>query len=181
MAEIGTNRLVLQPWDGRLSAELVALYADRRVVRYISRGVPLTPGEAFEISTRSARMWDRLGFGPWAVLERTSGRFVGRAGLSELPDWPGSDKIEVGWELHPWAWRGGYATEVGREAVRVGFEDLALRALISVTVPTNVGSRGAMRACGLTFRGVREFRGTKVVWYGIERRDRTARSRSPVR
>jgi RimJ/RimL family protein N-acetyltransferase len=47
---------------------------------------------------------------------------VGTIGLSEIPDWPDSDKTEVGWELHQEFWGRGLATEGGRAAVRYGFE-----------------------------------------------------------
>ena len=35
-------------------------------------------------------MWKEHGFGPWAAIEKRSGHWVGRIGLSLLSDWPGA-------------------------------------------------------------------------------------------
>ena len=69
--------------------------------------------------------------GPWAAIEKATGRWVGRIGLDELPHWPGPHKIEVGWELHREFWGRGLATEGGRAGVRYGFETVGLERIIS--------------------------------------------------
>ena len=70
--------------------------------------------------------WELRGTGHWALEEKNSGQFVGRAGLHrpERHDWPG---VEVGWVLHPDYWGKGYATEAGAAAVRYGFERVSSR------------------------------------------------------
>jgi RimJ/RimL family protein N-acetyltransferase len=97
--------------------------------------------------------WKRNGFGPWAAIEKATGRWVGRIGLDELPDWPGPHKVEVGWELHQEFWGRGLATEGGRAGVGYGLETVGLERIISVTMATNAASRRVMEKCGLRLPG----------------------------
>ncbi|MBA3432195.1 MAG: GNAT family N-acetyltransferase [Actinobacteria bacterium] len=116
-----TDRLWLRKWShdgyGDVYAEILA---DPVAMRFIS-GEALPREISDEISLRSERLWDE-GFGPWAALLKDGDRFVGRIGLSRLDDWPGDQKIEVGFELGRHYWNQGLATEGAREAVRFGFE-----------------------------------------------------------
>ena len=84
-------------------------------------------------------------------------------------DWPGPDKVEVGWELHQEFWGRGLATEGGRAWVRHGFETVGLERIISVTMATNAASRRVMEKCGLRFQGELPMAGTTVAWYATDR------------
>ena len=164
-----TDRLLLVPWTNEFKDEWGRILADPQIVRFISGGVPYTPKEALENSERSERLWKEFGFGPWAAIEQATGRWVGRIGLNLLEDWPDSDRWEVGWELDPSFWRRGFATEGGREAIRFGFEDLALRRIISVTRPDHIASRRVMEKCGLLFQEELVFRNVPCVCYAVDR------------
>ena len=74
------------------------------VTRYIVVHTPFSPQDVAELSARTLEQWERNGFGPWAAIEKVTGRWVGRIGLDELADWPGPHKVEVGWELHQEFW-----------------------------------------------------------------------------
>ena len=67
--------------------------------------------------------------------ERATGQWIGRIGLDELDDWPDADRIEVGFELHLAWWGRGLAIEGVFTALRVGFVELRLERIISVTAP----------------------------------------------
>lgn len=166
---VETERLDLVPWKDEYFDEFAQICADPNVVRYITGGQPLSRDDVEEITERTKRLWSEHGFGPWAALEKTSGRWVGRVGLNLLEDWPGEHKWEIGFELHPDFWGKGLAAEGAREGVQVGFDEGGLDRIISVTVPRNHASRRVMEKCGLTFRGEREWRDTRVVWYAIDR------------
>jgi ribosomal-protein-alanine N-acetyltransferase len=144
------------------------MLADPRVVRFISDGVPYTHAEALMNSERSERLWKEHGFGPWAAIERATGKWAGRLGLNLLEDWPGPDRWEVGWELDPSFWGQGLATEGGREAIRFGFEVVRLRRIISVTRPDHLASRRVMEKIGLLLQDEVVFRDVPCVWYAID-------------
>jgi RimJ/RimL family protein N-acetyltransferase len=163
-----TARLLLVPWTDRFRDEWTRILADPEVVRFVSDGVPYSPEEAIQNSERSERLWDEHGFGPWAAIDRSTGKWVGRLGLNLLEDWPGPDRWEVGWELDPLFWSQGLATEGGREAVRFGFDVVGLRRIISVTRPDHLASRRVMEKVGHVLQGEVVFRDVHCVWYSID-------------
>jgi RimJ/RimL family protein N-acetyltransferase len=123
VTQIETARLLLRPWQPDDLERLVRLYADPQVARYISRdGQPLPRQRTVAAFEHFTTQWERKGYGPWAAVDKHSGRWLGEIGLNELPDFPGPHKVEVGWELYPLVWGRGLATEGGRAAVRYGFQ-----------------------------------------------------------
>ena len=166
---IETSRLLLRPWQPDDLAEFTRLLTDPEVTRYIVLNQPFTPEDVIAVSDRTLEQWEHNGFGPWVAIEKATGRWVGRIGLSEIQDWPGLDKVEVGWELHQEFWGRGLATEGGRAAVRYGFEVLGLARIMSATMATNAASRRVMDKCGLRFQGELHLPGTVMVWYAVDR------------
>jgi RimJ/RimL family protein N-acetyltransferase len=150
---IETPRLLLRPWQPDDLGELTRLLTDPEVIRYIVLNEPFTPEDLADVSARTVEQWEHNDFGPWVAIEKATGRWIGRISLSEIPDWPGSDKIEVGWELHQEFWGRGLATEGGRAAVRYGFEVVGLARIMSATMAANAASRRVMDKCGLRFQG----------------------------
>jgi RimJ/RimL family protein N-acetyltransferase len=170
-ATIATPRLLLRPWQPDDLAEFTRLLTDPVVTRYIVVSTPFSPQDVAEVHARTLEQWERNGFGPWAAIEKATGRWVGRIGLDELPDWPGPHKVEVGWELHREFWGRGLATEAGMAGVRHGFEAVGPERIISATMATNAASRRVMEKCGLRFQGELPMAGTTVAWYAIDRAD----------
>jgi ribosomal-protein-alanine N-acetyltransferase len=142
-----TERLVLRPFlEQDLEPFFVAMTSDQ--VR-CSLHVPddFSIRSAWGSILQFAGMWELKGLGQWALEERSTGRFVGRAGLHWRPDddWPG---VEVGWMLDPAAWGSGYAVEAGSRAVRYGFEELGEEVLFSLILPENTRSQAVARRLG---------------------------------
>jgi len=142
-------------------------------MQFITGGRPIPADDVRDISDRSCRMWDEHGFGPWAALEASTERWVGRIGLNLLHWWPDADKWEIGFELSPAYWGRGLATEGALEAVAFAFNDVGLERIISVTRPDHLASRRVMEKCGLVLQGSREPQGGRVavVWYALDRSD----------
>ena len=115
------------------------------------------------------RQWREHGFGPWAAVDRRSGRWLGQVGLNQRPGWPGPHKVEVGWELHPSVWGRGLATEGGRAALGYGFEVVGLERIISAARADNAASRRVMEKLGLAFQEEFTHQGALVAWYAIDR------------
>jgi RimJ/RimL family protein N-acetyltransferase len=93
--------------------------------------------------------WELRGTGQWALEERATGAFVGRAGMHfpERPGWPG---IEIGWALHPDYWGRGYATEAGAASVDYAFAHHDVDAIYSVILQENLASQAVARRLGFT-------------------------------
>lgn len=111
------------------------------------------------------------GYGQWAIEERSSGRFVGRAGIINPADWPGA---EVGYLLGRAWWGHGYATEAARAAMHWGFEQIGFPDLLSLIDPDNHLSIAVATRLGESLRGETEVMGHRVLVYGISRAEWTA-------
>lgn len=111
-----------------------------------------TPERALAIHDADRAHWERFGFGPWSVRERKSNTYVGRVGLSYTRD-TGKLEVEMGWLIAAPFRAQGYATEVGREAVRVAFEVLELDGLIAFVTPANEPSLGVAARLGFEEAG----------------------------
>ena len=97
---VETERLRLERWRRRDHAPgLAAVNADAEVMEFITDGVPLTRVESGIGSDRVAEHWRTYGFGLWAVVEKSSERMVGFAGLAHplwLPGWERSVEVWLG-------------------------------------------------------------------------------------
>ncbi len=164
-----TERLLLEPWSDSYFEEFARVLQDPEAMRFISGGTPLPLETIRSIAQWSLAMWDEHGYGPWAAIEKETGRWVGRIGLNLLADWPGPDKWEVGYELAPEFWGRGLATEGAREAIRFGWVRTPLPRIISATAAGHLASRRVMEKCGLMFQGEIAFRTARVAWYAIDR------------
>jgi len=146
---IETERLVLRPFrEDDLDAYLEVLQTPE--VR-TSLHLPENLGryEAWLGMAQQLGQWELRGTGQWALEEKASGAFVGRAGshFPERADWPG---IEIGWTLHPDYWGKGYATEAGAAAIGYVFANHDVEAVFSVILPENRASQAVARRLGFT-------------------------------
>jgi RimJ/RimL family protein N-acetyltransferase len=166
-AVVETDRLVLRPWREADGLELERLLSDDLV----RGGRSFSPTRITRLAEHSLRQWCERGFGPWAAIDKTTGRWIGRIGLDELEDWPDVDRVEVGFELHRAWWGHGLATEGALAALRFGFDEHGLSRIISVTAAAHTAARRVMEKVGLTYRGTRHWLNpdVPVVWYAIER------------
>ena len=92
---------------------------------------------------------DGLRYGFWAVVEKSTGDFLGwfhfRPRASGSPDEP-----ELGYRLRKSAWGKGYATEGSRALIHKGFTEQGVQRVIAETMVVNTRSRRVMEKCGLT-------------------------------
>lgn len=168
--EIETERLLLRGWSDE-DLDALERVVGHPLVRRVLRRRQATKDRIRIGIQKMRRHWELHGFGPWAAVEKESGRLIGHIGLERLDDWPLDHKVEVGWVLHPYYWGRGLATEGGRASVQFGLEKAGLDRIISTTFPGHLASRRVMEKCGLSYRGTLfwEERGIEVVWYEIGR------------
>jgi len=169
--EIETERLLLRQWRDGDWVGLLRTYSDPEVMSWIG-AAPADLASTAAAVGRMSMHWRLLGYGMFAVEERTSGELVGRIGLMLHPDWPlDGPKVDVGWTLQRSVWGRGYATEGAKASLTFAFNVLDLPQVFSMTRPDNVRSRAVMERCGLTLRGELDFRGWRQVHYAIDRQD----------
>lgn len=161
MTELVTERLELRRWrEGDLD-EYAPIAADPVVARYL--GGPFDRATAWRqiaifIGHRELRGWTSS-----AVVERASGRLIGRGGLWQPEGWPG---LEVVWTLARSHWGRGYATELGRAVRDYAFGVLGVPHLISVIHRDNAASIRVAEKIGATFEREYDLNGSPCLIYG---------------
>jgi RimJ/RimL family protein N-acetyltransferase len=116
---IETARLVLrtprledfEPW--------AAATADPVSMKYL--GGPQARSTSWRGFTTMAGSWAMLGFGMFSLIEKASGRWVGRAGPWKPEGWPGT---EVGWSIAREAEGRGLAFEAAVASMDYAFDVL---------------------------------------------------------
>lgn len=118
--------------------------------------------------------WERWGFGAWTAVERATGDVVGRVGLAHRR-LEGGPEVELAWFLDVDVWGRGYATELGREAVRVAFDELELDDVVALAEPADEACRAVMVKVGLRYERALEVDGLEHVLFRLLRADRPPR------
>ena len=137
-----TERLRLRPHRPGDFDFSVALWADPIVTRYIG-GRGLTREEVWGRLLRYDGHWAMLGFGYWALEEKSSGTFLGELGFADLQREiePRLDGMaEIGWVLAPQHHGKGYATEAVRAVVNWGDAHLSNSRMVALIHPENMAS-----------------------------------------
>ncbi len=108
---------------------------------------PFEPADGDAWLAEDAQHWERFGFGPWAVVERESGDYVGRVGL-RWTEVGNRLAVEVLWAIDPGRHGEGFAPEAGAAAMGLAAE-LELEEVFAMILPTNAASLRVAAKIGL--------------------------------
>lgn len=138
-----TERLILRPPLAEDFEPWAALMGDAERTRYIGGVQP--PPVAWRGLMSMIGCWASQGFAMFSVIERASGRWIGRIGPWQPHGWPGT---EVGWTLNAEGGGRGYATEAATAAIDWAFDALQWREVIHTIDPENAASIAVARRLG---------------------------------
>ena len=148
--EIQTARLLMRGFTDDDLDELAAISADPEVTRWVGDEDGLSREETWRRIAYFLGHWHLRGFGQWALVERDSGKLVGRAGLLRPEAWPG---LEVGWLVAREHWGRGFAPEAGRASMEWARTELGADHIISLIEDENVRSARVAEKLGMTVEG----------------------------
>lgn len=143
-----TERLVLRRYTESDKDNLINLFTDATVMKYVGDGV-LTEAQA-------EAWWQKLfetlypqGFNIWAVFTKEDSRYVGHAGIysrqTKKEDW------EFVYFLNRNNWGKGYATEIARRIIKYGFEELNLPEVFATVDDEHSSSIRVLEKAGMKF------------------------------
>lgn len=143
-----TERLLLRPVRLEDLERWAEMMGDQEAARFLGGVQPRAT--AWRSLMTMAGAWSLSGISMFSVIEKASGRWMGRLGPWQPDGWPGT---EVGWGLHPDAWGKGYATEGACAAMDYAFDVLGWTEVIHCIDPANLPSQKVAQRLGSTLRG----------------------------
>jgi RimJ/RimL family protein N-acetyltransferase len=146
--QLETARLVLRPTMVQDLEGWTALMQDAETTRFIGGVQPSSLAWRSFMTMFGA--WRANGYSMFSVLERDTGRWVGRCGPWCPPEWPGT---EVGYTFARDTWGRGYATEAAAAAIDWAVTTLGWSDIIQTIDPANIGSQRVAAKLGATLRG----------------------------
>jgi len=160
-----TERLRFRPLEMGDVDELVALHEDPLVARFLGSRDRVWMEDYIHMVDEE---WAERGHGRVAVVERESGRFIGRTGLKH---WQQFGETEVSWVLHADARGKGYATETGAASLRWGFERFDPTYLTAMIQPANAASLRVAERLGMKPIRTDRLLGDEVIVHALSRED----------
>lgn len=143
MPTLETQRLLLRTPTLDDLDRWAEMMADPNSARFI--GGPLPKPTVWRVIMQVAGSWQLTGISMFSVVEKQSGRWIGRIGPWQPLDWPGT---EVGWGLHPDAWGKGYALEAAVASMDYAFDTLGWSEVVHCINPTNIASQNVAKRLG---------------------------------
>ena len=138
-----TDRLILRQPQAEDFEAWAAFAADEETMRHIGGAQARSVAWRGICSVTGA--WQIRGFSMFSVIEKATGRWIGRMGPWQPEDWPGT---EVGWGLSREVWGKGYATEGAAACMDWAFDTLGWTEAIHTIEPANAASQAVARRLG---------------------------------
>lgn len=164
--EIETERLRLRQFTEQDVKAMARLNGMPEVTQYMGHGV-MDFDDTWRQIASVLGQWHMRGYGPYAVDDKASGKFVGRIGPYYPAGWPA---FEVGWLIDPSFWGQGLATEGAKAAVDCVFQHMDLDRICAVIHPDNPKSIRVAEKLGESCLGETPIRGASALLYGITRK-----------
>lgn len=159
---VQTERLELRLFEGGDLDAFARMCEDEEVMRYLGTGQTLTKDLAWRTLASFLGHWDLLGYGQWAIVRRSDGALVGRAGYLDPYGWPG---FEIGYMLGRDHWGQGYAREACAECLRIARDVLHKERIISLIRPANERSIRLATSLGARLESTIDLMGSEAQVY----------------
>jgi len=158
-----TERLILKVMT---LADLPAFYDIMKkdeVGRWMGTGRAKTIDEVRERIEMYQHLFEERGYGCWGVFLKSSGIFIGQAGLLHIP----VDEVGIVYAFAPEQQGKGYGTEAVAATLKFAFVELRRPRVYAHTRLTNDRSRHVLEKNGMHYVGVGDFQGIDMHGYVI--------------
>ena len=142
-----TERLILRLYKETDKDDLVKLFTDEKVMKYVDTGV-FSPEKAESLWLKLTENFYPQGITTiYGVFDKTAGNYIGHASLRPRPT--NKEEWEIGYILRSKEWGKGYATEIARKLVEFGFDELGLNAVYATVDTDNYASIRVLEKIGM--------------------------------
>lgn len=142
---IETERLILRAPRADEFDAWAAMFSDAETMAFI--GGAMDRAQTRRSMAAVVGAWTLRGFSMFSVIEKSTGRWVGRLGPWQPEGWPGT---EVGWAISRDAWGKGYAVEGAAAAIDWAFDFMDWDEVIHTIEPENANSARVAQKLGST-------------------------------
>ena len=170
---IETKNLILREFRDTDADGIFKLDSDREVHKYLGNNPIKTLEEAEKIISFFYLQYKERGIGRFATIEKSSGKFIGWAGLKlnlgEKEMLNGyTNFIDIGYRFIPSFWGKGYATEASLASIEYGFKNLNYTRIYGAADIENIASNKVLQKIGLNFINEFAFKNVKCNWYELK-------------
>ena len=167
-----TERLILREIRDEDIEGILQLDSDPEVHKYLGNKPIITKEQAVGIIDYIKGQYDQYGIGRWAVLEKSTGAFMGWSGLKyETEVRTDMDYYDLGYRFIKSFWGKGYATETAKVSLEYGFNAMDLDEVYAGAHIENDGSNRVLNKMGFQMLEVFEYDGMPHNWYRLTSQD----------
>ena len=163
---IETERLVLVPLDRGWRQDLIRLHRDPVVAHWLFPNGAPAEGADDERIAHYEDLWKARGYGCFAVVDKMSGAFLGRAGPVVTPE---TGRVEIVWSLLSSVHSRGLASEAAHAAINFTFARGDLDVLDAYVRPDNSASQRVAAKLGYCLIDERYLYGMTLNYYTLTR------------
>lgn len=162
---IETDRLFLKELNPDDSLNFYLLNENPNVIRF-------TGDKAFKNENEARKFLENYtdyqlhGYGRWAVIEKSTQKFLGWCGLKYHPE---TQETDLGFRFFEEFWSQGFATESAKACLKFGFDELNLNRMIGRAMKDNLASVKVLEKIGMSFVKDFDFDGKDGVVFEIKK------------
>jgi len=166
-----TKRLILRELMPADAEGMFEMNSDPDVHLYLGNRPATSIAQSIAEIEFIRKQYTENGIGRWAVIEKTTGNFVGWSGLKLITETTNNhvNYYDLGYRFIKRFWGHGYATESAKAVRDYGFDALKLNELIGIAAINNLGSIRVLEKVGLKRISIFDYDGTKHHWMKIEK------------
>jgi [ribosomal protein S5]-alanine N-acetyltransferase len=153
----------LREFSNEDAASMLELNSDPEVLKFTGDKAFSSLDEA-RLFLENYNQYSLYGFGRWAVIQKSSEKFIGWCGLKYSAT---TDEVDIGFRFLKTVWNQGYATEAAQKCINLGFETFGIKRIVGRAMVENIASVKVLEKLGLTYLKEFDFDGEEGVIYEI--------------
>ena len=170
---IETERFFIRPLLTEDASGIFKLDSNPKVHTYLGNNPIKTLAEAQNVITLIQKQYKDFGIGRWAIIEKTTGDFVGWTGFKYITE-PTNNHVnyyDLGYRLIEKYWGKGVATETAKACLKYAFDVLNLSEVYGICDVENDGSKNVLQKCGMTLVDTFDDKNVPHYWFEIKSED----------